>query len=196
MENINGIFDALYLRLILRDFFGKVVPGTIVIFSICVVTFSPDEILKFIDGIKFFPAIILIGFTWIVAFALQAMGEITKLIRYHTYNTHKEFYAQLHEFKIKTDIQEHQQLERLIVIKEACGNGYVALVLSGVLLCLHYFTEHGLQAMVEGFKLHWPVIVFVGILTAFLAAMHFIHVRRQDEYMQAILEACKVSSGE
>ena len=32
MENINGIFDALYLRLILRDFFGKVVPGTIVYF--------------------------------------------------------------------------------------------------------------------------------------------------------------------
>ena len=40
MENINGIFDAPDLRYILRDFFGKVVPGTIVIFSICVYFFT------------------------------------------------------------------------------------------------------------------------------------------------------------
>jgi hypothetical protein len=189
MSDLTGLFDALYSRLILRDFFGKVVPGSAIIFSIYAISFSPSDIPKFIHDISFFPALILIGFSWIVAFALQAIGETTHLIRYHTYNTNKEFYARRHEFHTKTDVQEHQQLERLVVIKEACGNGYVALGLSGVLLTLHVLVTDGCHVVMDDIKLHWPVILFIVVLIIFLAVMHFIHVKRQDEYMNTILEA-------
>jgi hypothetical protein len=187
--DFTGLFDALYSRLILRDFFGKVVPGTIIIFSIYAINFSPADIITFVRDVSFYPALILIGFSWIIAFALQAIGETTRIVRYHTYKTNKEFYVRRHEFHTKTDPQEHQQLERLVVIKEACGNGYVALLLSGVLLTVHVLVSEGCNAVMTDFKLHWPVISFIVALIAFLAAMHFIHVRRQDEYMNAILEA-------
>lgn len=189
MNELTGLFDALYSRLLLRDFFGKVVPGTIIILSICAELFSPNDISKFIYNASVFSALILTGFAWIVAFALQAIGEKTHLIRYHTYNTDKAFYVRRHEFHVKTNNREHQQLERLAVIKEACGNGYLALGLSVVFLSVQELVSNGCQYVIYKFIHYWPVILFIAVLIAFLAVMHFIHVRRHDRYMNALLEA-------
>lgn len=189
MSDLAGLFDSLYSRLLLRDFFGKVVRGTIIILSVCATIFSPRDILKFIYDASFFSDILFIGFAWIVAFALQALGEVTCLIKYHTSPTNEEFYVRRHEFHENTDPNEHQQLERLVVIKEACGNGYVALGLSTIFLSLHVLVADGYQAIIDKIKLHWPTILLIALLIAFLAVMHFIHVRRQDAYMNAILNA-------
>ncbi|MEW6324478.1 MAG: hypothetical protein AB1515_03730 [Nitrospirota bacterium] len=164
-------------------------PGMILIVSISIVTFSPDDVWKFIQNASFLPIVLLVGFAWIVAFAVQAIGETTGLICYHTYKTNADFYVRRHQFLQRTSVPEHQQLERLVVIKEACGNGYLALGLSALLLSLNALVTDDVCAVPDIIKLHWPVILFVVGLIIFLAKMHFIHVRRQDKYMNAILNA-------
>lgn len=188
MSELSGLFDALYSRLLLRDFFGKVVPGAIVIFSVCATVFTPAEVAGFVQNMSFLPATIFVGLAWIVAFSVQALGEKTKLIRYHDLDTNRQFYVRRKEFLDKTtDAQEHQQLERLAVIKEACGNGYLALVLSSILFFVDFLVKYGVVVTVEGIKSHWYQLVFLVGLTIFLACMHFIHVGRQTEYMDTVL---------
>lgn len=195
MSDLTGLFDALYSKLLLRDFFGKVVPGTILILSVSIVLFSPDKVGEFIKNVSFYSAILLIGFAWIVAFSIQALGEVTHLIRYHTYNSNREYYTRRYKFRNQTNPEEHQQLERLVVIKEACGNGYVALGLSAILISVNFLIIEGCEKAINYVKLYWPTIVFFVLIIIFLAVMHFIHVMRQDEYMNTILDA-KKSNGE
>ena|SRR5437870_1383698 len=186
-ERLSGIVDALYSRLILRDFFGKVVPGSIILLSIFVATFSYDDLKKGLDHISFLPGILLIGLSWILAFALQAFGETLHIICYHDCETNEEFYVKRHRFHVGTGVQQHQQLERLVVIREACGNGYLALTLSGAFLALNTLATRGPRALGNLFTFYWPVIVFAVLLVVFLAVMHFVHVRRQSEYINSFL---------
>jgi hypothetical protein len=186
--NLPGLFDALYSRLLLRDFFGKVIPGAIVIFSMCLATWPWTYIQKFIQDLSFISGLILIGLSWILAFALQGVGEVTHLLRYHICKTSKDFYGKRNRFHMRTNARQHQQLERLEVIREACGNGYIALSLSGLFLILNGLARDGYRIVFTVIVGHWPVIVFGGILVIFLAVMHFFHVRRQDEYMNVFLE--------
>lgn len=187
MGDLAGLFDSLYSRLLLRDFFGKVVPGTIVMVSVSSVSLSASDIFKYYTEASFFLVLLLIGFAWLVAFSVQVLGELTHLIKYHTYSTNQEFYELRHRFHKNTNTQEHQQLERLVVIKEACGNGYVASSLSAIFLILNLLASEGCNALINVIKLHWPSILIATLFIILLAVMHFIHVRRQDEYMNAIL---------
>lgn len=195
MSDLQHVFDALYSRLLLRDFFGKIVPGMIVLVTISLAVFPSNDVLMFCNKVKFFPALILIGLAWIMAFAIQAIGEKTRLIRYHTYKKNEEFYTIRFQFHKETEPEERQELERLIVIKEACGNCYVALLFCTAFSCLNVLKMKGLKYMVIKLIMHWPVVAVVVIIIVFLAIMHFIHVSRQDEYMRTILKASKEPVG-
>ena len=49
MSDLTSLFDALYTRLLLRDFFGKIVPGSFIILAI-VISLPPYSDLYFRDG--------------------------------------------------------------------------------------------------------------------------------------------------
>ncbi|MGB0721642.1 MAG: hypothetical protein ACPGU7_04520 [Gammaproteobacteria bacterium] len=186
MSDLTGLFDALYSKLLLRDFFGKVVPGAVVICALGFVVVGSAEVERFVQSAGFWPGLVILGFAWLIGFAVQAFGEVTKLIGYHDYETGALFYKRRKLFIEHTDAREHQQLERLVVIKEACGNGYVALLLGGVLVSLDFVVTSGLSSTVLLASAHWHAIVFFVVLIAALAKMHRIQIKRQTEYMDAI----------
>jgi len=149
MSDLTSLFDALYTRLLLRDFFGKIVPGSFIILAI-VISLPPYSDLYFRDGKMLRVHVILalaifLGVAWIIAFAVQAFGETFKLIKWHGEKTDQEFLKKRVDFGRRASCRESQQLERLIVIKEACGNGYLALVLSALLLFLDFLATSGVH---------------------------------------------------
>lgn len=189
MNDLVGLFDALYARLLLRDTFAKVIPGLLVIFSFLSLLLSIDEsveIARTMSGLNWLSAF---GVAWVVAFSLQSFGEWAHLIQYHDVEWNdKDFYVLRIKFdRVATD-KEAQQFERFAVIKEACGNGYLAIGLLILCLALDGVLTHGLSNVSVGEILRsLPIAVFIAALLLFLRRMHFVHVKRQSEYMTEVL---------
>lgn len=191
MSDLDGLFNALYSKLLLRDIFGKIVPGSVVLLAVYVSFFLPKDSLKEaldnLQSIPFWIWLFFLGFAWVTAFAVQAIGETTGLIRYHREQSNEEFYAKRHKFNSHATEVERQELERLIVIKEACGNGYLAVSIAILTLLVDKLVDEGLEQFCQVLKGSPHTIALMVLLTGFLCRMHFIHVTRQGVYMHAII---------
>jgi hypothetical protein len=190
MAEVNNVIDSLYSKLLLRDFFGKIVPGTIVILTVAVSLSSLSIIKDFLVDAGFALWLLLIGASWIVAFSVQSLGEFCTLIRYHRKDlSDSEYYKLRHRFNSLVDDRERMQLERIVVIKEACGNGCVALLLSVLILLVDVWVDSPsiLDAVNRVNDTH--VLLFVVGVIVFLGRMHFVHVTRAETYMRAILDS-------
>jgi hypothetical protein len=187
-----GVVDALYTRLLLRDLFGKVVPGSILLLAcapLLGLTGSLSEALKSLQEMTIWGWLLLYGFAWITGFAIQSFGEspllITKrgsLIRLFPRDIkEKDFYKKLDAFRENATGHQLQQLERFAVIKEACGNSYVAVLISTFLWFVHWLPVHRGDLWSDKSK-----FIAAGIfLILYLRQMHFRHVERQHMYMEA-----------
>ena len=192
-----SIIDALYTRLLLRDSFGKVVPGSILLLAcapLLGITGSLSETLKSLQEMTIWGWLLLYGFAWITGFAIQSFGEspllITKrgsLIRtFPRCIEEKDFYKKLDAFRENATGHRLQQLERFAVIKEACGNSYVAVLISTILWFVHWLPV-GDDLWSDKSK-----FIAAGIfLILYLMKMHFIHVDRQYMYMEKTSETEK-----
>ncbi len=217
--DLKELFDAFYERFVLRDLFGKIVPGLIVLLTIGSVSNGTVHFMGLINSLSVGAWIALIGMAWLQGFAVQSLGEFLHLIIYYPANnclfrcairndTHPwtnileeirdigdlerlrarlaqarfgsdaESYAFSFPVRSQLDEKERKQVERLVVIKEACGNGYVAILISLlILLAAHLLIQpYALSTIAIG-----SVVMIVNAF--FLARMHFVHVRRQHEVM-------------
>ena len=145
MENLRGLFDALYDRLVLRDFFGKIVPGLVLLSTIyfCFARWQkvPSSI-GCIENIPSFAWLAIFGLAWMLTFSVQAFGESCgktykrQLIHYYPpeeFDNDKKFLEFKGKFNEVAYPDEKRQMERFVVIKEACGNGYVTILISFLL---------------------------------------------------------------
>jgi len=203
MSEVSNIIDSLYSKLLLRDVFGKIVPGITVILSIAVSLSSLTVVIDFLKDAEFALWVLFIGAAWVVAFSVQSFGEFCGFIRYHRKDLPLDKYYKLrHKFNSLVDERERMQLERIIVIKEACGNGYVALALSLLILFADISVESSsIQVAINDIKDTFHVLLFVAGVIVFLGRMHFVHVTRSETYMNAIIDSfrsrhlTKLSSG-
>ena len=212
MSDLGNIFNSFYSKLILRDLCGKVVPGSILLLAL-ISSFIKQGHLD-LTSLPLAVWILGFGFAWITGFAVQALGEKTGLIRYYPrILNHKawtivareqlsaselskkggsedegqknwmEFY---YKFSSIADDGAIQQRERLVVIKEACGNTFVALLLTEVKL--------GLDVVLNGWfswelwRPHLAAVAIVVCMTVLLSVMHRLHVNRQFVYMMEIVK--------
>jgi|SRR2546425_12632704 len=191
MSDLAPLFDALYSRLLLRDVFGKVVPGSVVIFALAASVFTAKNVADYAQSMGFWFWVLILGSAWVMAFSVQALGESTGLIRYHKKEwSDEEFYTKRLEFESCASQDERQQMERFVVIKEACGNGYLAASLAIITLAVDRVVESGLSDAFQqtmGQSLH--VIVVLVALIVFLGRMHFIHVERQSIYLITVVRS-------
>lgn len=192
MSDLRDIFDAFYSRLILRDVFAKIVPGSIVIFAIVASLSSISDTAKYLESMPSWFWLFFLGASWVVAFSVQAFAERARLIRYFSrrFNSNEEFYIRRYQFDTVVNSSiERQQLERLVVIKEACGNSYVSIIVAMLILISKSLVDGiTLADYFRALKESWHLVLFITFVTSFLAEMHFIHVERQDIYMITILE--------
>ncbi len=191
MSDLVALFDAFYERLLLRDVFGKVIPGLVVLVAIAASASTPSRVLAYADSMSFGVWVIVLGAAWIVAFSIQAFGEKTGLIQYYASKWNDEqFYSQSLAFEACADPVQRQQLERFIVIKEACGNGYLAASFALALFVLDRMVESGWSwSFLQGLKDSWHLLLVAVGLVYFLAKMHFIHVERQSTYLETVVRA-------
>jgi hypothetical protein len=75
---------------------------------------------------------------------------------------------------------ERQHAERLVVIMEACGNSYVALL---IVVCLIIVSQVTVGCRTELLLAALGMTAFAGVL----GRMHFVHVRRRQEVAAASL---------
>ena len=79
--NLKDFFDSTYDKLILRDLFGKIVPG--VLFMLCAVggLLGTDTLRDLTGRLTPMPWVLTAGFAWLLGFALQYLGERSRLLR-------------------------------------------------------------------------------------------------------------------
>jgi hypothetical protein len=185
---MDGIVDALYMRFLLRDIFGKIVPGWIVLTAIAsrfpetvgLFTVSvPSEVTRTVLGA---------GVAWLTAFAMQEAAQRLGYLQYWTaaFGDARERYQARIDFHRTATPDEKHQHERLVVIKEAAGLGSVSLVLAAALL------TSGLVPLGNEptIALTVPFLLMVGGLLAAavsLRASHKRHGENQFKFMAAVL---------
>ncbi len=126
-----NLFDALYYRFILRDFFGKIVPGLILLLAIASLITSTTNFEIIFEHLERFSSwmwVMILGGAWVIGFAIQSFGEWIGWIIYDTENEEKkektkeekekklkEYYKLSMELYQKSKI-EWQNFERFRVI--------------------------------------------------------------------------------
>lgn len=151
LNAILKIINAFYSKFILRDFFGKIISGSLFLIMVSFAIIRIEHAVIFYDYLKnFWIWVIFIGISWLIGFAIQGIGtkEIKtnngerknyQLIRvFPKEYTNKEGEDLYNKFKEKCkDYDKKEQHERYVVVKEACGNGGASLLFSSIFLLLN-----------------------------------------------------------
>jgi len=233
-ETWQAAFRNLYTGFLLRDFAGKIVPGIYLLFSVTSMFYSPADLIK--ENRKEVPvfAILLVaGLAWTVTLGTQSLAEGLGIWRYFPVGSAPApvipsarvgFWEDLFQggdetsFDVSTakvDLfqggateDEKQQYERFVVIKEACGNLFIAGLLSLPAWLVVIFVGKDTQNHSDGTNKDrssartrhaWAirtkkfgrngigVLYFVLVMTG-LHRMNAQHVRRQLRYTEIIME--------
>jgi hypothetical protein len=199
MSDLKDLFESFYSKFVLRDFFGKVIPGLVLLLATAVAVSAPYPVASYVQSMGLISAIAILGLSWLAGFTAQSVGEAVGLIRYYprrnelgkTLTDRDAYKIRIESDRLAPD-QRHQ-LERLVVIKEATGNGHVALLLAALILIADGLLEV-VRAQADLSEWLWseflragPVFVFVVVAVVSLARMHWIHVQREWDWMQTML---------
>ncbi|MBE3050299.1 hypothetical protein IMZ48_48940 [Candidatus Bathyarchaeota archaeon] len=195
MGEIGNIFDNLYRQFILRDLFAKIAPGSIgLLFTFLVFLSSLQESLCTISGFRFWQWLIVFAVAWMAGFVLQHGGIVIGLLKDRTYSYRKKNQIEKIEehflakalITIDAGLEYNKVLERIVVIKEACGNWSIALGYSAVMLLVRYFLHF--SASCKYVLLY--VFLFIGfVLGGFILNMaHRFHFDREGWFKDAYFD--------
>jgi hypothetical protein len=193
------IFDALYTRLLLRDAFGKVLPGIVWLSAIVGAGWGLGMVATLSADPSLVRGLLLLGLSWVVGFAVQSAGKMLRpsYLRIETFppaefSGNKEFTEQMTEFhRIATD-REAQAHERYAIVKEAAGNMYMAVLLAVMTLTLDwlaeaiFLTQSTYPALMPAAAIVVPLAALVLAALA-LRRQHFQASARQAMVIKAVL---------
>lgn len=187
--DLKHFIDSFYDKLVLRDLVGKVVPGISFIFSLVAGLNGLEIIDHLLDKMTIFLWVVVVGFAWLLGFALQALGEIAHFLRTHPKGkiifqiepkppwTRESFYELWAEFHDKSSQHEKIHAERLNVIKEACGNATISIASALIFACI------GIWKRNSDFTNICPFLIVGLILSGLLLRMHITHIERYGEFV-------------
>ena len=189
MSDLSNLFSAFYSQFVLRDFFGKIIPGFLLILSIAVSLTSLKETDKYLESMSGWMWLMTGGVSWIGGFLVQSFGEACGFFRAFPKNsTPKESFRKLIRFSSSLQLKDHERrtLERFVVIKEACGNSYIAISIASLILLSDKLFNKS-HVTLEAFQLIMIVCLII-FSVFFLAHMHFKHVKNQALFVDAFFE--------
>ena len=185
MNTSLNIFDGLYYRFVLRDFFGKIIPGFILLSSIAISLTSLTDFKNNIGLMSYWFWIVSLSISWITGLAIQAIGDYTNLIKYFPESeTFDTYYDKLLLLNKTIPSIEWQNFERLRLIMESSGYSYISLSISLIFLSIDYLVDNGASNI--SFNEVFVFILFI-IFISSLRNMHFIHVNRSHQYLLKLL---------
>lgn len=185
-------FDSIYDKLVLRDLVGKVVPGSVLILSAGVSVYSPTHFNELLESVHWSLLIVGGGAAWLMGFALQYAGEICRLLRTHPgwrKSSRAKFFDSWSKFQVTATPHEKIHAERLNVIKEACGNGAVALLVGSLMITVGHCVRGAYQVIPMCMLLTMAVLAGLA-----LWRMHIIHVERYGAFVGNVLTLAEASS--
>jgi hypothetical protein len=191
MGQTRNFIEVFYFQFILRDLFGKIVPGFVLLLAVAF-SLSPSKALGTYNELSAGIWIVLLSASWTIGQALQAFGESHGWILDRPKHVHVNI-ALIREmifFQIAT-MEEKWTYDRLGSIKEACGNGYLALSLAVLLFAICSL----IRALQNKSMLHVEDILFT-VITAILAGgaiwymrhMHRTHSDKQTAWIEESLK--------
>jgi SAM-dependent methyltransferase len=208
MNNLNELINSFYNNFILRDIVAKIIPGALLLFGITTLKYEPKHVFQFIREASAFETGFWIAASWVIAFGVQAIGEFTGFIRLWPKNQSiAESRNRIICFGRLANAEEKRIVERYVVIKEACGLGYLALTVALSLVVMGDAARKSID--MYGFCLalwniasaHKLLISSAVVLSIALYWTHIKHLERQYATYDAVNEATgtllnKMASGE
>ena len=205
MGDIGNAIKYLYRQLILRDILSFVAPGALIVWS-ALYFFFPELLSYSIHWLLYIP---LFGVFYLVGFAVQCLGELFGVIsfsppdkypwpikqRLNIFGTRwtkdkdtvwwNDYYKMIEKFwrLTKYDEKAQQRRERLIVLKQLCGNGFLSILIAGFFLGTSFCS------------LSWVKILIPSLVAFFLFGSlfwgHRVHVLRQYSREEIIMSSRK-----
>ena len=176
------LFDSFYNRFILRDVFGKIVPGFILLSGIVLAFSSPEKIYAAMKPFLFKTSaaelnsvslwVILLsslGIGWLAGLGIERLGEIAGILVDPPRKLTEQRWLNLIIFFDRDTMEkpyERSQRERMVVIKEACGNASVALGVAAL---------SGIWIVNE-----WGCLILTGVLVPLANALRVADDREQE----------------
>lgn len=180
MSDLKAVFDSLYRDLLLRDLGAKVTPGMIVLVAVRIGMTSVPETLKEMNSAELGAWLVIIAVAWLTGLVVQGLGEITGKVRFFPVRYFpaekklSEWCQLLANFDRVAEDPERQRFERFVVVKEATGNGCIALFVAMIFLAV---TKQA----------SWPVWVVWALAVVGLAVLHHENVARNWEYAEKVV---------
>jgi hypothetical protein len=182
------LVEALYSRFLLADVFGKIVPGFVVLYSAVMTFWSSSSALARVNELGSWGWPAVFGLSWALGLALQRVGQRVRLAdEFRDLGAWYELRARFQRVAQETEIQ---QISRLLVIREASGNGCTALVAS---LLLPVFSRP-CQVLLWFQEDPWTrTVLIVGVIAIAvgLFGLAHEHTRRSDTYVRAVLRVAQ-----
>jgi len=158
MGDIGSAIKYLYSQFILRDVLSFITPGAIIVVTATYLLF-PNISSYYIHWPLYIP---IFGFFYMIGFALQCLGELFGVIYFTPYSEKnfrkrwsmfyccnlkkniKNMWWQREEKKLsdfyeksKTNEGVRQGHERMVVMKQMCANGFMAILIAGVFIAVN-----------------------------------------------------------
>jgi len=173
----------LYQNFILRDILSFVTPGAIIFLTAFLMFIPESSLaqrlatlFEYSHSIHWLLYIPLFGVFYMIGFAVQCFGEIIGIIRVHRYakgccrqrcrifwcNWDAEsniWWRKAHEEVVKFHKKAErvewagQQHERLVVLKQMCANGFLAMVIAASLIPINHYGKSPLFLLIVGIPL-------------------------------------------
>ena len=183
-SDMKDFFDSLYTRFLLRDLFAKVVPGGLLLATIVYTSKLDRYFLSLSERFDWLLSVGAFGLSWVVGFGVQSIGESVRWIQHHPAefdNQSKRYNLRCKFSRLATDI-ERQQVERYAVIKEACGNAAMAVLLSLGVVAIE--TIAGELRLDPGAIL---TISFLLTISAYLLKANYSHAEKHYTFMKKLV---------
>jgi hypothetical protein len=184
---LDSIIEKIYVKFFLRDFFGKIIPGLVLIVSLFF--FIVGDYNKLLE-IKQVNWVFLIGLAWIVAFGIQSIGRYMRIIIFldpQKYPGEKGWLDDFYLFWEVSNQYEKDCYERFVVIKESTGNLGISLIISNLLIII--------RLLINNTSIYNPIFYvpcgFIFIFSCFLIRMNRRHAIKQCDYIVKIAELRK-----
>ena len=192
--------DTLYNKFLLKDVFGGVTPGLILIYVAATALTSTASVRADLAELAFGGWIVLFGAGWITTLAVQSLGdwlypEEKKLSRYVPSSEEAEvvtldaWYALRARFRAQPDYDTHRSVyDRIVVIKQASGNGYMALALATIVWLADGLLDGSVLGLVKGLFNNAHLLVLDLLIIGFLARLHLDYAERQVRYLMSVVD--------
>ncbi len=188
-QTLRTSIDRLYDRVI-RDLFGRTVPGMLVLIAIAVSVTSFEEVVSALERASGWMWLLGFGAGWLTALALGALGRRFNLVLISPHPiTDEQCWTAEEAFRSCASRRQRAAYDRLLTVRDATGTASVSLFLALGVLALDFVVDVHLHenpwSEIRNGAVATAVIVGLGVA---LQLAHREYVKRTWHYLESVTD--------